>query len=365
MDVNPRFLNAALGDLRLQGNSPAIDQGDPANCPSDDLGYSIRPAEGDGDGDAICDMGAFEYSAVVFITRQGSTPTNQSSIAFNVTFSASVNSVDPADFAIIPFSPNKTLAGTSISGVTGSGKDYVVVINTGSGNGAFRIDIPASASIAGLDSDLLPYTSGQHYFLARQQTFGDVSPAHWAWVFIERLYAAGITGGCSTTPTLLYCPEDPVTRAQMAIFLLRGKNNEHYPAFIPVTAYSPPPINGSTGFSDVANEFWAAPWIKQLAKEGITSGCGPGLYCPEDPVTRAQMAVFILKVKYGLAYAPPALGSGSGFNDVPNTHWAASWIKQLATEGITGGCGDGNYCPENPVTREQMAVFLVKTFALP
>jgi hypothetical protein len=47
---------------------------------------------------------------------------------------------------------------------------------------------------------------------------------------------------------------------------------------------------------------------------------------------------------------------------VPNTHWAAAWIKQLAAEGITTGCGGGNYCPYNPVTRAQMAVFLVRAF---
>ncbi|MCL4275834.1 MAG: S-layer homology domain-containing protein [Anaerolineales bacterium] len=43
----------------------------------------------------------------------------------------------------------------------------------------------------------------------------------------------------------------------------------------------------------------------------------------------------------------------------------APWIKQLAAEGITGGCGGGNYCPNNPVTRAQMAIFLQRTFNLP
>jgi hypothetical protein len=51
--------------------------------------------------------------------------------------------------------------------------------------------------------------------------------------------------------------------------------------------------------------------------------------------------------------------------DVPESYWAASWIEQLANEGITGGCGNGNYCPDTSVTRAQMAVFLVRTFNLP
>jgi hypothetical protein len=53
------------------------------------------------------------------------------------------------------------------------------------------------------------------------------------------------------------------------------------------------------------------------------------------------------------------------FLDVPKTDFPADWIEQLANEKITGGCGGGNYCPAKAVTRDQMAVFLVKTFNLP
>jgi hypothetical protein len=77
------------------------------------------------------------------------------------------------------------------------------------------------------------------------------------------------------------------------------------------------------------------------------------------------MAVFLLRSKYGPSYAPPAVGAGTGFGDVPPNYWAAAFVKQLVTEGITAGCGNGNYCPEAPVTRAQMAVFLVRTFSLP
>jgi hypothetical protein len=76
------------------------------------------------------------------------------------------------------------------------------------------------------------------------------------------------------------------------------------------------------------------------------------------------MAVFLLKAKYGSSYVPPAVGASTGFNDVPTNFWAAAWIKQLAAEGITGGCGGGNYCPTTPVSRDQMAVFLDKTFGI-
>jgi S-layer family protein len=186
-------------------------------------------------------------------------------------------------------------------------------------------------------------------------TFTDVLLSDPFLPYIKSLANAGITSGCSTTP-VMYCPSVAVNRAQMAVFLERGIHG---------SAYVPPAVGASTGFSDVAISYWAAAWIKQLAAEGITGGCGTGTYCPESAVTRAQMAIFLLRAKHGTSYSPPAVGGSTGFTDVPPTYWAAAWIKQLAAEGITGGCGTGTYCPESPVTRGQMAVFLVRTFSLP
>ena len=184
-------------------------------------------------------------------------------------------------------------------------------------------------------------------------TFADVAKNYWAWSSIEKLYNAHITTGCGTSP-FIYCPTSPVTRSQMAVFLLRGIHG---------STYSPPAPSG-TIFGDVPANYWAAGWIEQLAAEGITSGCGNGNYCPDIAVTRDQMAVFLLRARHGRTYTPP-LPKGTVFGDVPVTYWAAGWIEQLAGEGITGGCGGGNYCPTNSVTRDQMAVFLVKTFNLP
>ncbi len=186
-------------------------------------------------------------------------------------------------------------------------------------------------------------------------TFSDVPLTYWASSYIERLYNASITGGCSAVP-LNYCPDSSVTRAQMAIFLLKGIHG---------SSYSPPAVGVSTGFGDVATDYWAAAWIKQLAAEGVTSGCGNGNYCPDSVVTRAQMAVFLLKAKNGSSYSPPAVGVSTGFNDVATDAFAAAFIKQLVADGITAGCGNSNYCPNDSVTRAQMAVFLVRAFNLP
>ncbi|MGE5463904.1 MAG: S-layer homology domain-containing protein, partial [Syntrophothermus sp.] len=181
--------------------------------------------------------------------------------------------------------------------------------------------------------------------------FGDVPASYWASSFIERLYNAGITGGCTTSP-LNYCPGNTVTRAQMAIFLLRAKYGANY---------TPPAATGT--FADVPISNPAAPWIEQLAKDGITGGCGGGNYCPNNPVTRAQMAIFLLRAEHGKDYLPPA--ATGVFLDVPASDFTAAYIEQLANEGITGGCGGGNYCPAKAVTRDQMAIFLVRAFTLP
>ncbi len=182
-------------------------------------------------------------------------------------------------------------------------------------------------------------------------TFADVPVGAFAQPQIESIYAYGITGGCGTAP-LIYCPGSSVTRAQMAVFLLRGI---HGPG------YSPPAATGV--FADVPNNDIFAAWIERFAAEGITSGCGGGNYCPSNSVTRAQMAVFLLRAKHGAGYTPPAaIGM---FADVPSNTAFAPWIEQLANESITSGCGGGNYCPDKSVTRAEMAVFIQKTFGLP
>ena len=209
-------------------------------------------------------------------------------------------------------------------------------------------------SVAGSQKATDEFVELLNIFYHRWSTiFSDVSVDYWAASYIERLYNAGITGGCSTSP-LLYCPETNVSRAQMAVFLLRGIHG---------SAYTPPTATGAM-FGDVPSNYWAADWIEQLATEGITTGCGNGNFCPDLVVTRDQMAVFLLRAEHGSTYAPPD-ASGTMFGDVPLGYWADRWIEQLATEAITGGCGGGNYCPAVPVTRAQMAVFLVRTFNLP
>jgi S-layer family protein len=78
--------------------------------------------------------------------------------------------------------------------------------------------------------------------------------------------------------------------------------------------------------------------------------------------TDAGTALAGMIVGYVLQVSPaPAVPT---FNDVPPSHPFFQYIEALAASGITGGCGGGNYCPDNPLTRGQMAVFLAKALGL-
>ena len=181
--------------------------------------------------------------------------------------------------------------------------------------------------------------------------FTDVAPDDIFHSMVESAFRQHLTAGCGGG---LYCRDGGVTRAQMAVFLLHGKHGG---------GYVPPACSGV--FADVACPGPFTDWIEQLSVEGITSGCGGGSYCPDDPVTRAQMAVFLLKARHGSSFTPPACAGI--FGDVTCPSLFADWIEQLYSENVTGGCQASPllYCPGSPSTRGQMAVFLVKAFALP
>ena len=190
-------------------------------------------------------------------------------------------------------------------------------------------------------------------------TFDDVPYDHWAYEWVERLYLAGVTSGCSQSPPR-YCPDDYVTREQMAKFLL---------VVIHGKGYSPPEFFGSTGFYDVPADSFFSTWIKRLSDEGLTQGCGGGRFCPNRNLTRGELAVFLLKARHidENNYAPPALEEGeeTGFRDVQWNHWAAAWIKELSKLGVTSGYSDGTFRPESFVSRAELAKFLVLSFDLP
>jgi hypothetical protein len=182
--------------------------------------------------------------------------------------------------------------------------------------------------------------------------FLDVPNFHIFNQFVVTLVRNGITAGIGGG---LYGVNDNTLRQQMAVFLLKAKYG---------VCYAPPPCTG-TVFLDVPCPSQFGAWIEALAAEGITGGCGGGNYCPQDPVRRDQMAVFLLKAKYGSTHVPPLCTGVFDDVDCP-TAFAVNFIEQLAAENITGGCATNplRYCPLANNTRGQMAVFVVKTFSL-
>jgi hypothetical protein len=170
-------------------------------------------------------------------------------------------------------------------------------------------------------------------------TFADVPQSHWAHDAIESLFNAGITTVYPTIPPT-YGPENPVTRAEMAVFLERG---------IQGASFTPPPTGNNTGFTDVSPTYWAAPWIKQLAVDGITTGYPDGTYKPLNLVSRAEMAVFLLRTKYGAAHIPPTSGTPQniiqdpGFEaGTPNPYWDEYSTNFTSPICSISDCGTGD-----------------------
>jgi hypothetical protein len=164
---------------------------------------------------------------------------------------------------------------------------------------------------------------------------------------IEAIAAFGITRGCNPPTNTLFCPRREVSRAEMAAFLSRALE---LPA-------APP-----AGFDDVETSIFSTD-IDRLAAAGITRGCNPPTntkFCPDDRVTRGQMAAFLTR-----ALALPATDGASFVDDNASVFEPA--IESLAAAGITLGCNppdNDRFCPTDPVTRAEMATFLTRALRL-
>ncbi len=150
------------------------------------------------------------------------------------------------------------------------------------------------------------------------------------------LYDAGITTGCSATT---FCPDAPVTRGQMAAFLDRALS-------LPTTS--------TDYFTDDEGSLFETD-INRLAAAGITTGCSATTYCPDADVTRGQMAAYLDRALH------LASTSTDYFTDDEGSLFETD-INRLAAAGITTGCSPTTYCPNEYVTRGQMAAFLHRAF---
>jgi hypothetical protein len=198
---------------------------------------------------------------------------------------------------------------------------------------------------------IVPEAQGQQkgWSLHIGNSFVDVPSGHPFFRFIEILLHHGITGGCNANS---YCPTFTTTREQMAVFVLVAKEGAGYL----------PPACTTPVFNDVPASSPFCRWIEELARRGVVAGCAPNQYCPTTAVTREQMAIFVLRT-LDPALNPPACGTPV-FNDVPASSPFCRWVEELFRRNIVAGCGGNNYCPQSPVTRDQMGVFISSTFSL-
>ncbi len=166
--------------------------------------------------------------------------------------------------------------------------------------------------------------------------------------YIEAIAASGITKGCNPPSNNRFCPDDPVTRGQMAAFLNRALDLAD---------------SGADRFTDDDSSLFEAD-IQAIAAAGITKGCNPPAndrFCPDDLVTRGQMAAFLVR-----AFGYVDNGGGNRFVDDDSSVFEDD-IDRLGTAGVTKGCNppsNNRFCPDNLVTRAQMASFLGRALNL-
>ena len=177
---------------------------------------------------------------------------------------------------------------------------------------------------------------------------GDINPfvdddGHVFENAIEWLDSQGITSGCNPPINDRFCPDDFVTRGQMAAFLVRAL---HYSD------------GGNVNYFIDDNGHVFENAINRLRTAGVTQGCNPptnNRYCPNAFVTRGQMAAFLVR-----AFGYTAGGNVNYFTDDNGTLFETA-INRLRTAGVTLGCNppaNDHYCPNALVTRGQMAAFL-------
>ena len=179
---------------------------------------------------------------------------------------------------------------------------------------------------------------------AQTPVYADTPADAWYYEYIEALQSRGVFEGTECDEG--FCPNQPLPRWQMAVWLVRALEETE-------------PRATSSRFADVENHLWWMPYTERLADLEITVGCKsePLSYCPDRFVSRSQMAAFLTR-----AFKLPDAESPAGFDDVSEESWAFNYINALAASKITVGCRSEplSYCPSRSVTRAQMAAFIYR-----
>ena len=164
---------------------------------------------------------------------------------------------------------------------------------------------------------------------------------------IEAIAARGVTLGCSPTYPGLFCPGRVVTRAQMMAFLARALGVEGGVETL------------TSRFADVSGGAWYSPYLERLADLGVVEPYEDGTFRPSESLTRRDMAVFLTRAFAHISLVAEPTGA---FEDVSADAAGAAEVEAILAAGITRGCSAEpmRYCPEESVTRAQMASFLIR-----
>jgi hypothetical protein len=169
--------------------------------------------------------------------------------------------------------------------------------------------------------------------------FEDVPTGHVFAGEVIGLAELGVTKGCTGAQ---FCPGESVTRGEMAAFLVRSLDLE-------VSA-------GTDSFDDDDGSTFESD-IEVLYAHGITNGCTPTLFCPLALVSRGEMAAFLVR-SFDLS-----ADTGDPFSDDDGSFFEDD-INTLEASGVTSGCMTDRFCPGLPVSRGEMAAFLIRALAL-
>lgn len=275
----------------------------------------------------------------------------------SITFSLT-NTASPCTFAVsastlfFDSSAGSTSVTVTPSGLTCTWGDSSttpwVSLSPVSGSGIGAVNLSVAANSTGSDRTASVSIAGQTISISQASTaqlFSDVPPSVYYFDAVNLLAQKQITAGC--TPTT-FCPTDLITRAQTAVFIVRavyGGDN---------FSYSPTPY-----FTDVPPSAFGFQWIQKLYELGITTGCTLTTFCPNANITRDQMAVFVIRMRYG-AVTVFDYPLTPYFTDVPQSEFAFQWVQRLKEDNVTSGCSSTLYCPASPVTRGDMAIFVMR-----
>lgn len=184
----------------------------------------------------------------------------------------------------------------------------------------------------------------QHPAFADAGTFVDDDNSRWEG-FIEAARAEGIVNGCNPPKNDRFCPNDVVTRADMAVMLARATGVEH--------------AKGDHFADDDGH--YAEGAIEALIGAGMRFGCDPGRFCPDRPITREEMAAFISRT---LGWDTD--GRTASYSDLTRSPMSGA-IVELARRGALEPCDapvDSQLCPRSGVSRDEAAFSLVKSLGL-